>query len=157
MNTTGRLRRTGFSAWRRTDFVWDRTHVWLVPRSESLIITFNVQIQPDLRSPLVQINLRNNGITFSGVGMLDSGCTTCIIPFLAYLKMQEDTCPKPTSESKESEGTSLFWASSPATLPWWRYFSRFLQRRHTDHDIRHSHLDRPEHTRPHTLLSYYYR
>ena len=42
--------------------------------------TFNVQIQPDLRSPLVQINLRNNGITFSGVGMLDSGCTTCIIP-----------------------------------------------------------------------------
>ena len=41
---------------------------------------FNVQIQPDLRSPLVQINLRNNGITFSGVGMLDSGCTTCIIP-----------------------------------------------------------------------------
>ena len=42
--------------------------------------TFNVQIRPDLRSPLVQINLRNNGITFSGVGMLDSGCTTCIIP-----------------------------------------------------------------------------
>ena len=42
--------------------------------------TFNVQIQPDLRSPLVQINLRNNGIIFSGVGMLDSGCTTCIIP-----------------------------------------------------------------------------
>ena len=42
--------------------------------------TFNVQIQPDLRSPLVQVNLRNNGITFSGVGMLDSGCTTCIIP-----------------------------------------------------------------------------
>ena len=42
--------------------------------------TFNFQIRPDLRSPLVQINLRNNGITFSGVGMLDSGCTTCIIP-----------------------------------------------------------------------------
>ena len=42
--------------------------------------TFNVQIRPDLRSPLVQIKLRNNGNIFSGVGMLDSGCTTCIIP-----------------------------------------------------------------------------
>ena len=38
----------------------------------------------------------------------------------------------------------------------WRYFPRFLQRRHTDHDIRHSHLDRSEHTRiPHTVILYY--
>ena len=38
----------------------------------------------------------------------------------------------------------------------WRYFPRFLQHRHTDHDIRHSHLDQSEHTRPpHTVILYY--
>ena len=80
--------------------------------------TFNFQILPDLRSPLVQINLRNNGITFSGVGMLDSGCTTCIIPISRLPEDARRHMSKSNIRVKGIGGTSLFWASSPATLPW---------------------------------------
>ena len=140
-------------------FGWDRTrcdesfpgHV-----STQHHHTFNVQIQPDLRSPLVQVNLRNNGITFSGVACWIPDARLASFPFLAYLKMQEDTCPN-QHPSQRNRRKHLY--SGQAHL---RHYlgddtsSRFLQRRHTDHDIRHSHLDRPEHTRPpHTVILYY--
>lgn len=70
------LQRTGFSAGTERDVMYRSP----VPESKPHHHIFNLQILPELRSPFVQINLRCNDIMFSNVGMLDSGCTTCIVP-----------------------------------------------------------------------------
>ena len=41
---------------------------------------FNLQKLPLHQSPLVEATFNVKGITFSGVAMLDSGCSTCIVP-----------------------------------------------------------------------------
>ena len=41
---------------------------------------FNLQKLSLHRSPLVKTTFTVKGITFSGVAMLDSGCSTCIVP-----------------------------------------------------------------------------
>ena len=47
---------------------------------------FNLQELSLHRSPLVKATFTVKGITFSGVAMLDSGCSTCIVPIFRQLK-----------------------------------------------------------------------
>ena len=78
--TTHRHRGTGFSVWTRRNVM---TRPLFFHPSHHI---FNLQKLSLHRSPLVKATFIVKGITFSGVAMLDSGCSTCIVPISQLLK-----------------------------------------------------------------------
>ena len=72
--TTHRHQGTGFLVGTRQNVM---AHPLLFHPSHHI---FNLQKLSLHQSPLVKATFTVKGITFSGVAMLDSGCSTCIIP-----------------------------------------------------------------------------
>ena len=95
---------------------------------------FNLQKLSLHQSPLVKATFTVKGITFSGIAMLDSGCSTCIVPISRLPKEAKKHVTHSDVHIKGINGSITALGELHCNAHFWRYQCIGDNLRHTDSD-----------------------